>query len=121
MNKSPALSSPSSGYFFLNSDYCQVKIMFNDIKWMEGLRDYFKIHLKSSGKPLLFRSSLKALNLNILPLSLYEYINPTSLPLNTSLPYVKTSVFINEMELPVGETFPGAVEKLVRKELLGRV
>ncbi|MDP9041755.1 MAG: response regulator, partial [Bacteroidota bacterium] len=57
--KQPLSPSKQTDYFFLNADYSQVKIMFNDIIWMEGLRDYIKIYLKSSGKPLLFRTSLK--------------------------------------------------------------
>src|SRR3954452_10404137 len=57
--RSQNAATPTADYFFLNADYSQVKIMFNDIPWMEGLRDYIKIHLKSAGKPLLFRTSLK--------------------------------------------------------------
>lgn len=59
--------SPQADYFFLNAGYRQVKIIFDDIKWMEGVRDYVKIHLKSSSKPLLFRTSLKALEPELPP------------------------------------------------------
>src|SRR5690349_16182086 len=44
-------------YFFQNVDYTLVKIVFNDIAWIEGLRDYIKIHLKSTNKPLVIRST----------------------------------------------------------------
>ena len=60
-NKVQSVKPVSPNYFFLNADYSQVKIMFNDIIWMEGVRDYVKIHLKNPVKPLLFRTSLKAL------------------------------------------------------------
>src|SRR3954470_6493697 len=55
MNKSQTAVNAPQDYFFLSADYSQVKIMFNDITWMEGLRDYVKMYLKSSNKPLLFR------------------------------------------------------------------
>ena len=37
---------PSIEYFFLNVDYSQVKVMFNDIICIEGLRDYIKLLLQ---------------------------------------------------------------------------
>src|SRR3954470_19522226 len=61
VTKRQDVGEPPADYFFLNADYSQLKIMFNDIIWMEGLRDYVKIHLKNSNKPLLFRTSLKAI------------------------------------------------------------
>src|SRR3954466_688606 len=48
MNKNqPTVAAPDD-YFFLNADYRQVKIMFYDITWIEGVGDYVKMHLKSS-------------------------------------------------------------------------
>ena len=35
--------------------------MFEDIIWIEGLRDYIKVNLKSTKKPLIVRTSLKAI------------------------------------------------------------
>src|SRR5580693_2823860 len=48
-------------FFFVNADYSLVKVMFVDIIWIEGSGDYVKIHLKSSAKPLLVRTSAKTL------------------------------------------------------------
>ena len=101
-------------YFFLNADYRQVKVIFDDINWMEGVRDYVKIHLKSSGKPLLFRTSLKALEPE-LPSSKFIRIHKSYIVAMESITAMrKTSLFINDMELPVGETFREVVEKLVK-------
>ena len=115
-NKNQTASS-SPDYFFLNADYSQVKIIFNDITWIEGLRDYVKIHLKSSNKPLLFRTSLKEVEPE-LPSSKFIRIHKSYIVAIESITAIrKTSVFIKEMELPIGETFRDAVEKLLRKEL----
>ena len=102
-------------FFFLNADYSQVKIMFNDIIWIEGVRDYIKIYLKSSGKPLLIRSSLKAIQPE-LPSPKFVRIHKSYLVAVESITSIrKNSVFIKDMELPVGETFREVVERLVSK------
>lgn len=117
MSKNKSVAPPSPDYFFLNADYSQVKIMFNDITWMEGLRDYVKVYLKNSEKRLLFRTSLKALEPE-LPASKFIRIHKSSILAIESITAIrKTCVFIKDMELPIGETFRDAVDKLVRREL----
>ena len=108
---------PSAEYFFLNVDYSQVKVIFDDIIWIEGLRDYIKINLKSTTKPLIVRTSLKAIEIELSP-NKFIRIHKSYLVAITEITAVrKNSIFIKEMELPVGETFREAVEKLIRKEI----
>jgi two-component system, LytTR family, response regulator len=107
---------PSAEYFFLNIDYSQVKVMFDDIIWIEGLRDYIKVNLKSTKKPLIARTSLKAIELE-LPQNKFIRIHKSWLVAISEITAVrKNSIFIKEMELSVGETFRDAMEKLIRKE-----
>ena len=102
-------------FFFLNADYSQVKIMFNDIIWIEGVRDYIKIYLKSSNTPLLIRSSLKAIEPEI-PSQKFLRIHKSYIVSVEGITSIrKNSVFIKDMELPVGETYREAVEKLLSK------
>ena len=104
-------------YFFLNVDYGQVKVVFDDIVCVEGLGDYIKINLKSTKKPLIVRSSLKAIE-HELPSNKFLRFHKSWLVAIAEITAVrKNSIFIKEMELPVGETFREAVEKLTRKEL----
>jgi len=108
---------PSAEYFFLNIDYSQVKVMFDDIIWIEGLRDYIKVNLKSTTKPLIARTSLKAIELE-LPQNKFIRIHKSWLVAISEITAVrKNSIFIKEIELPIGETFRDAMEKLIRKEL----
>ncbi|WP_221390130.1 LytTR family DNA-binding domain-containing protein [Dyadobacter sp. NIV53] len=48
-------------YLFLKVEYQLVRIAYEDILYMEGLKDYVKVHLKSGSKPILSLTSLKAL------------------------------------------------------------
>jgi DNA-binding LytR/AlgR family response regulator len=91
--------------------------MFDDITWMEGLRDYVKIHLKSSNKPLLFRTSLKAIEPELPPLKFIRIHKSYIVAIASITSIRKASVFIKDMELPIGETYREIVEKIIRKEL----
>ena len=115
--KQQYIVQPSKEYFFLNVDYSQVKVMFDDIIWIEGLRDYIKLNLKSTKKPLIVRTSLKAIETELLPNKFIRIHKSYLIAIAEITAVRKNSVFIKEMELPVGETFRETVEKIVRKEL----
>ena len=115
--KQQQATQPSAEYFFLNVDYSQVKVMFDDIIWVEGLRDYIKVNLKSTTKPLIVRTSFKAIEPE-LPQNKFIRIHKSWLVAISEITAVrKNNIFIKEVELPVGETFREAVEKLIRKEI----
>jgi two-component system response regulator LytT len=48
-------------YLFLKVEYQLVRISLNDILYIEGLKDYVKVWLKSAEKPILSLTSLKSL------------------------------------------------------------
>ncbi len=51
----------NSEFLFLKSDYKIKRINFNDILYIEGLKDYVKIFLLNNPKPILSINSLKSL------------------------------------------------------------
>ncbi|TWP22830.1 response regulator transcription factor [Apibacter muscae] len=51
----------SPEYFFVKSEYRQIKISFHKILYIESLKDYVKIWLKDEPKPILTLMSLKKL------------------------------------------------------------
>ena len=115
-NKENATSIPSD-HFFLNVDYSLLKIFFNDILWIESLRDYVKVHLKSTNKPIVARMSLKILE-EQLPAPKFIRIHKSYLVGVDSISAIrKNSVFIQDSELPVGETYRDVITRLTGKNL----
>ncbi len=53
--------APREEYLFLKVEYQLVRVAYDDILYIEGLKDYVKVHLKSEPKPLLSLTSLKSL------------------------------------------------------------
>jgi two-component system, LytTR family, response regulator len=112
---SPAASAPE--FFFVNVDYSLVKVLFADIIWVEGSGDYVKVHLKSTPKPLLVRMSGRLLEAE-LPADKFLRIHKSYIVSIASITAVrKNSVFIREMELPVGETYRDALRQLTGRHL----
>lgn len=48
-------------FFFINVEYSLVKIIIKDITHIEGLKDYIKIFLTTQTKPILTKSTMKAI------------------------------------------------------------
>jgi two-component system, LytTR family, response regulator len=122
-------SSPD--YFFVNVDYSLLKILYADISWIEGLKDYVKIHFKwseklgdkaidkpidkSATKPVVARLSMKSLE-DELPVALFLRIHKSYIVSKSSITAIrKNSVFIQNLELPVGDNYKEAIETFTRR------
>jgi DNA-binding LytR/AlgR family response regulator len=102
-------------YFFINADYSLVKVVFADIMWVEGLKDYLKIHLKSSSKPLVARLTMKAME-EQLPPSMFVRVQKSFIVSKDYITSIrKNSVFINDVEIPVGDNYKDAILALTGK------
>lgn len=102
------------GFFFVNADYSLIKIIVSDIIWIEGLKDYIKIHLDGSEKPVITLMSMKAVS-EQLPDAQFIRIHKSYIVSVMHITAIrKNSVFIGSMEIPVGGNYKNAVEALVR-------
>lgn len=116
-NRNPeTLKEPEQQYFFLNVDYSHIKVVFADIVWVEGLKDYLKIHLNSTTKPIVARMSMKGIE-EQLPSSMFIRIQKSYIVSKDYITAVrKNSIFIGTTELPVGENYKEAVMALLGKQ-----
>ncbi len=102
-------------YFFVNVDYSQRKVKYDDIIWMKGYGDYIKFHLKSAEHPLVVRTSFKELDKE-LPQAKFIRIHKSYAVASAEITAIrKNSLFLGEKELAIGETYRESVEKLVKK------
>lgn len=112
--KEPGLST-HPGYFFVHVDYSLVKVSTNDIMYIEGLKDYIKIHLKSSQKPIVTRMPMKTVE-EQLPASSFLRIHKSYI---ISIAFItairKSSVFVGTLELPVSDNYREAITLLTGK------
>ncbi|WP_212006165.1 LytTR family DNA-binding domain-containing protein [Chitinophaga sp. HK235] len=104
-----------SDFFFVNVDYSLFKIVFSDIIWIEGLKDYVKIHLKSSNKPVVTRMSIKGLEEQLPPTKFIRVHKSYIVSVAAITAIRKNSVFLEETELPVGDTYRDALYAIAGK------
>ncbi len=107
--------SSQPGYFFVNVDYSLLKITLADVIYVEGLKDYIKIHLKSTSRPVVTRMPVKTIE-EQLPSSEFIRIHKSYI---VSVAFItairKSSVFVDTLELPVGDSYRDSVNSLTGK------
>ncbi|MBC9930922.1 LytR/AlgR family response regulator transcription factor [Chitinophaga qingshengii] len=100
--------------FFVNVEYVQVKIVVADIEYIEGLKDYIKIHLSSSPRPVLTRMTMKAIA-EKLPAEAFVRTHKSYLVAVNKITAVKRDlVCIGDKEIPVSDFFKENVTRLVQ-------
>nr|WP_295872788.1 LytTR family DNA-binding domain-containing protein [uncultured Chitinophaga sp.] len=110
----PASPARTITDFFVNVEYVQVKIVVADIEYIEGLKDYIKIHLTSTPRPVLTRMTMKAVT-EKLPADDFVRTHKSYLVAVKKITAVKRDlVCIGEKEIPVSDFFKENVNRLVQ-------
>jgi two-component system, LytTR family, response regulator len=100
----PAESYPWSEYFFVNAEYGLVKIVFSEIRLIEGLKDYLKIHLGET-RPMIIRMSLKSIEEKLPPGKFFRIHKSYIIALSHITAIRRNSVFLGDLELPLGDLY----------------
>lgn len=99
----------AENYIILNIEYQKVKIFYDEIIYIEGLKDYVKIYLENRVHPLLTRSNLKGME-GKLPEKYFARIHNSFIINKQKITsFQQTKVFLSKIELPVGKTYIDAM------------
>lgn len=100
--------------FFVHVEYTLVKIIAADITYIESLKDYIRINLSSTSKPVLTRMTLKAVEAK-LPPGAFVRTHKSFLVAVSKITAIKRDfVCIGVTEIPVSETFRDNITKLLK-------
>jgi two-component system, LytTR family, response regulator len=92
-------------FFFVNADYSLVKINYADVLMIEGLKDYIKIHLTSSNRPIVTRMSMKDIE-DKLPGSHFTRVHKSYIIAIKHISSIrKNTVFLGQLEIPISDTY----------------
>lgn len=106
---------PKKNHFFIHADYNLLKINFNDIEYIEGLKDYVKINLINQPKPIVSRTSIKSLELQ-LPVDMFYRVHKSYL---INVDYVQQirrgKLKTLNAELPLSDNYRDMINKMIGK------
>lgn len=110
-------ASDEHDHFFVNVEYSLVKIVVDEVCYVEGMKDYIKIHLTSTEKPVITRMSLKAI-LAKLPEDLFVRIHKSYIVCISRVTAIKRDfVVIGEQEIPIGESHKKNLSRILKNPM----
>jgi DNA-binding LytR/AlgR family response regulator len=105
-------------FLFLKSDYKIKRINFNDILYIEGLKDYVKVYTQNNAKPLLSLTSLKLLE-SKLPESKFMRVHRSFIVNLEKIDTIERSRIVFGKEyIPVSEQYKDKFQEYVSKNFL---
>ena len=116
----PQSNAEDDDTIFIKTDYKVVKIAISDIRYIEGMSEYLKIHLEGQSKPLVTLLSMKKME---------EYLPPSFMRIHRS--YIVNLKRIQEVNknrvimdadtyLPIGDNYKEAFNDYLNTRFLGK-
>jgi DNA-binding LytR/AlgR family response regulator len=116
----PQSNAEEDDTIFIKTDYKVVKIAISDIRYIEGMSEYLKIHLEGQPKPIVTLLSMKKME---------EYLPPSFMRIHRS--YIVNLKKIQEVNknrvimdadtyLPIGDLYKDAFQAYLDTKFLGR-
>ncbi|MCF6264068.1 MAG: LytTR family DNA-binding domain-containing protein [Xanthomonadales bacterium] len=100
------LPTINKDHIFVKQDRKQVKIMVNDITYIQSLKDYIKIHLKNKSHVIKYGITAfeKQLDNNFIRVHRSYIVN-----INKVTAYTKHDIEIGNIEIPIGENYKAII------------
>ena len=106
LKNTPSVSdakTPQEDAFFVNVEYALVKIQVKDITHVESMKDYVKIFLTTAKKPVITKSTLKAIEEKLPPQSFMRVHKSFIVNLDKIESIRSQNIFIGEHHVPVSD------------------
>jgi len=102
-------------YLFLKVEYQWVRIALDDILYIEGLKDYVKVHLKNVEKGVLSLTSLKVLEEKLSARKFMRVHRSFIVALDKITAMTKNTIQIGKKNIAVGDQYKNAFNQFVGK------
>lgn len=96
---------PAVQYLTVRSEYRLVRLPFNEILYIEGLKDYVKIYVSGRERPVITQMSMKSIE-QALAGDTFVRIHRSFIVAKARIEaYDRTTVYIGGNALPIGDTY----------------
>lgn len=112
------VANNSDDYMFVKSDYKILRINFDDILYIEGLKDYVKIYVTTQTKPILSLTSMRSIE-NTLPSEQFFRTHRSFIVnMNRVTVFERGQIIFGEKRLPVSDSYKNHVQDYINAHLL---
>lgn len=102
-------------FFFIFSEYREIKVFYSEVLYVEGLKDYVKIYTTGQTRPLLSRLTLKAIEAK-LPVSRFCRVHKSFIvALDKISSFQRSRLYVGQREIPVGSSYVDHFEQRYRQ------
>ena len=116
----PTIVSSEDDSIFVKTDYRVLKLAISDIRYIEGMSEYLKIHLESQPKPIVTLLSMKKME-EFLPPHFMRIHRSYIINLKKIQEVNKNRVIMDsETYLPIGDNYKEAFNDYLNKKFLGK-
>src|SRR6478735_6321390 len=99
-------------YIFVKSEHQMIKVDFDDILYIEGLKDYVKIVCKT-GRPILSLQNVRAIE-SKLPTKRFQRVHESYIVSLDNIDFIRRGrITILDKEIPIGDSYKDAFMKFL--------
>lgn len=106
-----------SDTLFVKSDYKMVRLSYNDISYIEGLKDYVKIHVQGEVRSLLSLSAMRNLEAE-LPAPFIRVHRSFIVNMEKVTSVERTQLLIDDITIPISESYKDQVFNYIQERTL---
>ena len=100
--------------FFVNVEYALVRIVAADVLYVEGVKDYVKIYLSTTARPVLTRMTIKALEERLTPPAFIRTHKSFLVSVKKITTVRRDLVCIGEKEIPISASYKANITRLLK-------
>lgn len=100
-------------YFFVYVEYNLVRISIPEIIYIEGMKDYVKIFLNTSSRPVITKMSMKAMEEKLINYRFVRTHKSYIIAADKVTTIKRDLIYIGNIELPLSEVYKPQVEKIL--------
>lgn len=108
----------SEDYIFIKADYQVKRIDYADILYFEGLKDYVKLYLQSSDTPIVFHSTMKALETKLSPDRFMRIHRSYIVNLDKIKTIERDRILFGKERIPISKQYKESFDDFVKKKFL---
>ena len=117
-NKIPVKVESNAEFLFIKSDYKIKRINFNDILYIEGLKEYVKIYTQNESIPVLSLTSLKLLETKLPPEKFMRVHRSFIVNLHRIDTIARSRIIFGKTYIPVGGQYSAKFQEYLDRNFL---